>query len=102
MASITIRSAKLVLDFRYTGIRCREQTAMTDTKNNRAKLAKLASDIEAAIRLQQFVYSDYFPGSPRAKQFAEIDRQVKLQSSEHPAAPPLYRDCPTFSAFSAE
>lgn len=102
MASITIRSGKLVLDFRYTGIRCREQTALTDTKNNRAKLAKLASDIEAAIRLQQFVYSDYFPGSPRAKQFAEIDRQVKLQSSEHQAAPPLYRDCPTFSAFSAE
>ncbi|WP_372627571.1 Arm DNA-binding domain-containing protein [Arsukibacterium sp.] len=103
MASISIRSNKLVLDFRYNGIRCREQTALTDSKTNRAKLAKLASDIEAAIRLQQFVYSDYFPGSPRAKQFAAIDNQVKQQSSElQHAAPTLYRDCPTFNAFSAE
>lgn len=103
MASISIRSNKLVLDFRYNGIRCREQTALTDSKTNRAKLAKLASDIEAAIRLQQFVYSDYFPGSPRAKQFAAIDNQVKQQSSElQHTAPVLYRDCPTFNAFSAE
>jgi integrase len=103
MASISIRSNKLVLDFRYNGIRCREQTALTDSKTNRAKLAKLASDIEAAIRLKQFVYSDYFPGSPRAKQFADLDNQVKQQSSElQHAAPTLYRDCPTFNTFSAE
>ncbi|MDP5134739.1 DUF3596 domain-containing protein [Rheinheimera baltica] len=103
MASISIRSNKLVLDFRYNGIRCREQTALTDSKTNRAKLTKLASDIEAAIRLQLFVYSDYFPDSPRAKQFVAIDNQVKQQSSElQHAAPVLYRDCPTFNAFSAE
>lgn len=103
MASISVRSNKLVLDFRYNGIRCREQTALTDSKTNRAKLAKLASDIEAAIRLQQFVYSDYFPGSPRTKQFATIDNQVRQQSNElQHAAPTLYRDCPTFNAFSAE
>jgi integrase len=103
MASISIRNNKLVIDFRYNGIRCREQTALTDSKNNRAKLAKLASDIEAAMRLQQFIYSDYFPGSPRAKQFTEIDHQIRMQTSTQPqTASVLYRDCPTFNTFSAE
>ena len=103
MASISIRSNKLVLDFRYNGIRCREQTALEDTKNNRAKLSKLASDIEAAIRLKQFVYSDYFPDSPRAKKFTDIDAQVKLHTSkQQELAPVLYRECPTINNFSAE
>ncbi|MDX5407908.1 MAG: site-specific integrase [Chromatiaceae bacterium] len=103
MASISVRSNKLVLDFRYNGIRCREQTALSDSKTNRAKLAKLASDIEAAIRLQQFIYSEFFPGSPRAKKFAVLDNKIKQQSSlKQPTAALLYHNCPMFDAFSSE
>lgn len=103
MASIGIRSGKLVLDFRYNGIRCREQTALSDSKNNRAKLAKLATDIEAAIRLKQFVYSDYFPGSPRATQFESVDDQIKQKVSvQQYSTKAFYQECPTFSSFSAE
>ena len=103
MASISLRSNKLVLDFRYKGIRCREQTALSDSKINRAKLTKLANDIEAAIRLQQFVYSDFFPGSPRAAQFADLDSKIKQQSNQlEKAIPSLYHDCPTFNAFASE
>jgi integrase len=103
MASIGVRSGKLVLDFRYNGKRCREQTALSDSKNNRAKLAKLATDIEAAIRLKQFVYSDYFPGSPRAHQFEAFDDEIKQKASvQQYSAKVLYQECPTFSSFSAE
>jgi integrase len=101
MASIGVRNNKLVLDFRYKGVRCREQTALTDSKNNRAKLTKLIDDIEAAIRLGRFVYSDFFPGSPRAKHFESEDKAIKQRQSDAPAVV-MYRECPLFSAFAAE
>ncbi|MCD1598277.1 site-specific integrase [Rheinheimera aquimaris] len=101
MASIGVRNNKLVLDFRYKGVRCREQTALTDSRSNRAKLTKLIDDIEAAIRLGRFVYTDFFPGSPRAKHFECVDNAIKQRQPDATPAV-LYRDCPTFSAFSAE
>ena len=35
MASIQARSGKLVVDFRYLGIRCRETTTLVDNPYNR-------------------------------------------------------------------
>ena len=102
MASIAVRSNKLVLDFRYNGVRCREQTALTDSKTNRAKLLKLIDDIEAAIRLGRFVYADFFPGSPRSKYFAQLDASVKQSIAALPQSISLVHDCPLFSAFTAE
>lgn len=58
MSSIRVRSDRLQLDFRYRGVRCREQTALTDTKVNRAKLHALLKEIDSAIRLEKFVYSN--------------------------------------------
>ena len=49
MATINQRRGKLVIDFRYLGVRCREQTILDDTPGNRRQLKKLASQIDAEI-----------------------------------------------------
>lgn len=82
MGSINNRNGKLRLDFRYLGVRCREQTDLTDTAANRRKLEKLLATIDSDIRLQCFVYRDYFPGSNRAKYFAQLDNQAAKRKEE--------------------
>lgn len=71
MASIRTRkeTGRLFLDFRYRGVRCREQTALKDTAANRKRLKALAGEIEAAMLLGTFRYEQYFPGSPNSRQF---------------------------------
>ncbi len=54
MASINIRNGRLVIDFRFKGIRCREQTLLEDTARNRGTLQKLINKIEAEITLGTF------------------------------------------------
>ena len=56
MASITARkeNGKLLLDFRYQGVRCREQTLLDDTKENRKKLNAILERIQAEITLNTF------------------------------------------------
>ena len=70
----SVRSRKdtglLLLDFRYQGARCREQTLLPDTADNRARLVKLAERIQRSIINGSFVYADFFPDSPRAKRAA--------------------------------
>ncbi len=79
MASIRSRNGKLLIDFRFNDVRCREQTALSDTKLNRAKLLVLAKQIDSAIRLCQFHYSDHFPGSKRCKEMlGMLQRPVGL------------------------
>jgi Site-specific recombinase XerC len=62
-------TSKLMLDFNYAGERCREQTALLDTKANRKKVQELLNKIEAEIMIGTFEYARYFPNSPRAKKF---------------------------------
>ncbi|MEZ8101594.1 Arm DNA-binding domain-containing protein [Vibrio bivalvicida] len=82
MGSINVRREKLFIDFRYQGVRCREQTALSDSQANRRKLQKLLNQIEADIRLGCFVYAECFPGSPKAVRFAKQDAIAKRQKSE--------------------
>jgi len=58
----------LVMDFRYQGMRCREQTLLVDTPANRKKLELVLKKIEREIQLGSFNYSRYFPHSKRAVQ----------------------------------
>lgn len=97
MASIRPRkdTGQLLIDFRYRGERCREQTLLPDTPVNRARLTKLAARIERAIRSGEFVYGDFFPGSPRAKD-AEA---ATLPAAALPAATPPPSTLPTFESF---
>ena len=71
MGSIRARGKynHLVIDFRYQGVRCREQTLLADNAPNRKKLENILLKIEREINLGSFNYSKYFPHSKRAIQF---------------------------------
>jgi|GEM_PF-2872426 len=74
MAKIHVRpeSNNLYFDFGYAGKRCREQTSLPDTKQNRKRLGKVLARIEAEITLGTFEYGKYFPNSPMAKKIEKI------------------------------
>lgn len=82
MGSVNSRSSKLYLDFRYCGIRCREQTLLSDTAANKRKLTKLMNQIDADIRLGCFMYSEYFPESKNAAKFIKEDIQARHKKDQ--------------------
>ena len=57
------------MDFMFGGIRCREQTLMPDTPENRAALEARLVVIEAEIKAGTFDYGRYFPDSLRTRRF---------------------------------
>jgi integrase len=75
-------SGKLLFDFQYLGVRCREQTALTDNKENRKKLETIAQKIDAAFTLGQFNYSDFFPNSKMVEKFARKAEQALALSGD--------------------
>ncbi|WP_227664223.1 Arm DNA-binding domain-containing protein [Marinobacter salarius] len=95
MGSIRVREStqKLFFDFHYRGKRCREQTALENTASNRKKLESILKRIEAAITLGTFDYHQYFPNSPRAKEFT---RQAEVRRAREA------HDTPLFEAFSKD
>lgn len=88
MGSLNTRNGKLYLDFRYQNIRCREQTALEDTPQNRKLVEKLLARIEAEITLGQFDYANYFPNSSNVSKFKKIETARRVFSGE---AKPLFR-----------
>lgn len=78
MGSIRKRegSPNLMIDFKYMGTRCREQTALPDTAANRKTLEKLLQKIEAEILLGTFVYSNYFPNSKMVARFEKQQQRL--------------------------
>lgn len=84
MGSITVRSRRLQLDFRYRGVRCREQTKLSDTEANRRRLTRLLQKIDAEILLGTFDYRSYFPNSPLAERFEAHDRRRLAAQSKTP------------------
>lgn len=93
----------LYLDFRYRGVRCREQTLLPDTPANRKRLEALGEKVQRAINDGTFSYALFFPDSPRAKAFKVADTAIAMS----PAAPTpdsavqVAPTTPTFEAFSA-
>jgi len=71
MASIRVRkeTGLLFFDFRYQGVRCREQSTLKNSPANRRKMKQVLDRIEAEITLGTFEYRKYFPNSPLADQF---------------------------------
>ncbi|AVH49672.1 Arm DNA-binding domain-containing protein [Acinetobacter sp. SWBY1] len=88
MANIQERYGKLVVDFRYQGVRCRETTNLEDTAQNRKLLKKRLEQLEAEITLGTFEYAKYFPKSKRVAQFSEIQQRKAVLSS----STPLFKD----------
>lgn len=84
MASIRARFGKLVVDFRYMNVRCREKTMFTDTPSNRKKLKKIIEKMEAEITLGIFNYADYFPKSERGKELMALSNKAAACISSKP------------------
>lgn len=71
MGSVYARpeTKRLVIDFRYRGVRCKETTALPDSKANRKKVEKLLAVIEAEMTLGTFDYAKHFPNSNKVVRF---------------------------------
>ena len=81
MATIRERSGKLIADFRYMGIRCRETTNLEDNAYNRRILKKRLEQLQAEITLGTFEYEKYFPKSKRVEEFKEKrSKQIAVQT----------------------
>lgn len=85
MASINVRRGKLVIDFRYLGMRCREQTVLPDTPANRKQLNELANKMEAEITLGIFDYAKYFPKSKKLDEILEKKGRHEAVTSRSPS-----------------
>ncbi|MBU0620614.1 MAG: site-specific integrase [Gammaproteobacteria bacterium] len=68
----------LFIDFRYRGLRCREQTALPDTAANRKKVQKVLDRIDSEIAAGTFDYRQFFPGSKNAEKFDEANTPSAL------------------------
>jgi len=82
MASINVRNGKLVIDFRYQNMRCREQTLMDDTLSNRRTIQKVLCKIEAEITLGTFNYANYFPKSSMVEKFHDLSDQEPINTCD--------------------
>ena len=79
MAKVTVRreTGKLVIDFTYRGVRCREQTALADTAENRKRCEGVLKKLRERVRSGTFVYGEFFPGSALAERFSsDIGEQL--------------------------
>ncbi|KXS55549.1 MAG: Phage integrase family protein [Marinobacter sp. T13-3] len=65
MAKVRVRkdTQKLFIDFRYEGMRFREQTLLNDNVKNRKKLEALIDRMEAKMLIGEFNYAEFFPNS---------------------------------------
>ena len=104
MASVRSRSDSglLFFDFRYKGVRCREQTTLEDNKSNRTKMEKILKKIEEDIEANTFEYRRYFPNSKLAEKFDSpqvIRGKVSLATQQAFMTAPTAIDTPLFSEF---
>jgi integrase len=74
MAKVRVRpeTGTLFLDFTYRGKRCREQTALEDTAENRRKVQTMLNRIVKEIAQGSFDYAATFPGSPKIARFQTV------------------------------
>lgn len=92
----------IFFDFRYQGVRCREQTALTATPENLKRVQVLANRMQREIAQGSFSYAAHFPNSARASQFSErgvADVQASESPVERTAAQAIV-EIPLFSDFS--
>jgi integrase len=89
MAKVNVRkdNGKLYFDFRYKGVRCREQTALDNTPANRKKAEQVLKRIEAAITLDQFDYAEFFPNSSMVGRFRELDSRFETHHASLDGVP---------------
>jgi integrase len=93
MGSVRCRkdTGHLFFDFRLGGVRCREQTMLSDTAVNRKKMKTVLERIEADIALGVFDYRRFFPESVFATQF-DVPTKAGIATASVVSATPLFRD----------
>lgn len=86
MGSVRVRSQSglLFFDFRFQGIRCREQTMLPESAENRKRMEATLKRIEAEITLGTFRYEYYFPNSVLVDRFTYVDADQKSTSDLPP------------------
>jgi integrase len=101
MAKVVARreTGKLVIDFTYKGLRCREQTALDDTPRNRKMVQAVVDRLVAAIKGGTFVYAEFFPGSAVAARLNERQTTGSEWVAEVSAPKPAEPIGPTFKVF---
>ena len=84
MAKVTVRkeTGKLVIDFTYRGVRCREQTALPDSLQNRKRVQGVIEKIKKAQQDGIFVYRDFFPESTLVARFDPVAAPATPAPSE--------------------
>ncbi|MBU0587151.1 MAG: site-specific integrase [Gammaproteobacteria bacterium] len=81
MAKVNVRkeTGKLVIDFTYRGVRCREQTALPDSLQNRKRVQGVLEKIAKSLKEGTFKYREFFPESALASRF---DPVIALKSPD--------------------
>ena len=100
VAKVTARkeTGKLVIDFTFRGVRCREQTSLADTAANRKRLLSIVDRIKSEQLAGTFSYRAYFPESALAARFdgpnieaiANVASAASQQPTTAPTATPLF------------
>ena len=100
MAKVTVRkeTGKLVIDFTYRSVRCREQTALSDTLPNRKRVQAMIDKIQKALKDGVFKYGDFFPDSALVARF---EPSVLIAIPEI-AFEPTVRNGPPFKDFATQ
>lgn len=102
MAKVTVRkeTGRLVLDFIYRGVRCREQTALDDTGPNRKRAEAVIKRIKAAIADGSFQYAAFFPDSAMVARF-QVNGEDVLVVAAVATAPDTLAAVPAAAASAA-
>ena len=82
MPSIRVRkeTGTLFFEFRYLGLRCREQAALDDTPQNRKRMEQALERIVSEIEAGTFNYARHFPNS-------KMLPQIRALQPERPVVP---------------
>lgn len=67
--NIELHCNKLRITFYWGKVKCTESTGLDNTPENLKKVKLIRDSIQIAIKLNKFVYEEYFPNSPRANLF---------------------------------
>lgn len=70
MAFITAIRGRLVLDFSWRKVRCREYLGLPDTREGRAKARQIKRRVEGELAATTFEYLKWFPEGAKAGLFA--------------------------------
>lgn len=76
MATVGIRRGKFYIDFRYKGVRYREQTDIVDNAANRKSVNQLIKKMDAEITLDTFDHLKYFPKGKSSDKF-KVQQHVR-------------------------